>query len=206
MKTFINIDTWNRKEHFLFFGSFADPFFGITTNVDFTSTYQEAKADKASFFLYSLHKIMQAVNATEAFRYRIEDEQVVCFDTIHAGTTIGREDGTFGFGMIEYSPDRERFLLNANQEIERVQSIPGLCFNDNARRVDLIRFSPVPWFTFTEMKHSTSLIKGDSAPKISTGKLIKENNKLLLPLNIAVHHGLVDGKHVGDLINFLESR
>ena len=62
MKHPIDLEHWNRKEHFLFFGSMDDPFFGLTTQIDVTSIYKEAKADHASFFLYSLHKIMTAVN------------------------------------------------------------------------------------------------------------------------------------------------
>lgn len=203
MKTLINIETWNRKEYFQFFNSFADPFFGVTVNVDFTSTYREAQMDKASFFLYSLHKIMTAVNAAEPFRYRIEGEQIVCFDTVHAGSTIGRKDGSFGFGLIEYTSDREDFIQNARFEMERVQNLQGLCFNENCTRTDLIRFSPVPWFVFTEMKHATSLMKGDSAPRISTGKLIKDSSRVLLPVNVVAHHGLLDGKHVADLLDML---
>ena len=54
MKHPIDLEHWNRKEHFLFFGSMDDPFFGLTTQIDVTSIYKEAKADHASFFLYSL--------------------------------------------------------------------------------------------------------------------------------------------------------
>ena len=52
MKHPIDLEHWNRKEHFLFFGSMDDPFFGLTTQIDVTSIYKEAKADHASFFLY----------------------------------------------------------------------------------------------------------------------------------------------------------
>ena len=31
MKHPIDLEHWNRKEHFLFFGSMDDPFFGLTT-------------------------------------------------------------------------------------------------------------------------------------------------------------------------------
>ena len=47
-KTKLNIESWNRKEHFRFFSAFDDPFFGITTNVDFTTIYLEAKHDTRS--------------------------------------------------------------------------------------------------------------------------------------------------------------
>lgn len=201
MKQIINLDEWNRKEHFQFFNSMDDPFFGITTQVDITSVYQEAKADRASFFLYSLHKIMRAVNEVEEFRYRTEGEQVVCFDVIHAGTTVGREDGTFGYGFITYSPDRDQFIQNAQEVIRRVQAAKGLCRDTEAERQDLVRFSPVPWFVFTEMKHASSFKTGDSATRISTGKLVEVNGRMMLPISITAHHGLTDGRHVGILLD-----
>ena len=50
------------------------------------------------------------------------------------------------------------------------------------------------------MKHAGSIQTGDSIPKISTGKLIQEKKKLLLPISISVHHGLVDGRNVAEFI------
>lgn len=204
MKTLIDLEKWNRSEHFHFFAAFDDPFFGITTNLDVTSLYHEVKKDKASFFLYSLHKIMRAVNKIEEFRYRIEDGKVVCFDTIHTGTTIGREDGTFGFGFIEYATDRDEFVRKGKLEIKRIQSLSGLCYGDSERRTDIIRFSPVPWIKFTEQKHAVSFKNGDSVPRISTGKLTEENGRWMLPISLTAHHGLMDGRHVADLLKWLE--
>jgi chloramphenicol O-acetyltransferase type A len=43
MKRVINLDNWNRKEHFKFFSALDDPFWGITMTVDFTSIYQQSK-------------------------------------------------------------------------------------------------------------------------------------------------------------------
>lgn len=200
-KRIINLDEWNRKEHFLFFGSMDDPFFGLTTQIDITPVYQEAKADHGSFFLYSLHQIIKAVNEVEEFRYRIEDGQVVCFDVIHAGTTIGREDGTFGFGLFEYAPKREQFIQGAQEVIRRVQAAKGLCRDTEANRQDLIRFSPIPWIAFTDMKHASSFRTNDSATRISTGKLVETNGRMMLPISVTAHHGLVDGRHVGVLLD-----
>ena len=36
MKQKIDLSTWNRKEHFEFFCTFEEPFFGITTQIDMT--------------------------------------------------------------------------------------------------------------------------------------------------------------------------
>ena len=43
MKTLIDIDNWNRKEHFQFFSKFDEPFFGVTVKVDCTTAYKKAK-------------------------------------------------------------------------------------------------------------------------------------------------------------------
>ena len=48
-KTKLNIESWNRKEHFRFFSAFDDPFFGITTNVDFTTIYPNMILNLFSF-------------------------------------------------------------------------------------------------------------------------------------------------------------
>jgi len=50
MKTLIDIEQWNRKEHFLFFSQFEEPFFGATVNIDRTQAYKTAKEKGNSFF------------------------------------------------------------------------------------------------------------------------------------------------------------
>ena len=179
MKRVINLDNWNRKEHFKFFSALDDPFWGITTTVDFTSIYQQSKNMEVSFFLYSVHFLLKCIN-------------------------IGREDGTFGFGFFEYDTDLSLFIENAEKEIHRVKNSTGLSFSKDTARADVIRYSALPWFAFSEMKHAGSIQTGDSIPKISTGKLIQEKKKLLLPISISVHHGLVDGRNVAEFIQNLK--
>lgn len=200
MKRVINLDNWNRKEHFKFFSALDDPFWGITTTVDFTSIYQQSKNMEVSFFLYSVHFLLKCINATTAFKLRIENGEVVEYDKINISPTIGREDGTFGFEFFEYDTDLSLFIENAEKEIHRVKNSTGLSFSKDTARADVIRYSALPWFAFSEMKHAGSIQTGDSIPKISTGKLIQEKKKLLLPISISVHHGLVDGRNVAEFI------
>ena len=89
MKRVINLDNWNRKEHFKFFSALDDPFWGITTTVDFTSVYQQSKNMEVSFFLYSVYFLLKCINATTAFKLRIENGEVVEYDKINISPTIG---------------------------------------------------------------------------------------------------------------------
>ena len=73
----LNVDTWNRKEHFEFFNSFSDPYFSVTSKLDVTQAKIYATKKKVSFFAVYLHSCLQAINSVENFRYRIVDDKVV---------------------------------------------------------------------------------------------------------------------------------
>jgi chloramphenicol O-acetyltransferase type A len=205
MKHIINLRTWKRKEHFEFFSNFADPFFGVTTMVDFTRIYEQSQKEGVSFFLYSVYSLLKCINVVPAFRLRIENNHVVEYDEVHLSPTIGREDGTFGFAFFRYDADLSHFVADASKEMERVKQGTGLSFTADTERIDTIQYSAIPWFSFTEMKHPSCIINDDSVPKISTGKLISENGRFLLPISISAHHGLVDGRDVAELLQKIES-
>ena len=182
----IDIATWNRKEHFEHFSAFDDPFFGVTVHVDCTRSYQEAKDKGVSFSLLLLHRIITAASKVEEFRYRIEGDKVVCYDSLLPEATVGRADHTFSFAAFEYDPDELTFIRKAKTEMERLQATTG------------------PWLAFTDMKHPSNMRSGDSVPKISTGKYFREGEKLMLPISVTCHHGLMDGYHVAKFIETLD--
>lgn len=201
MKTLLDIENWSRKEHFLFFKQFEEPFFGLTVEIDCTKAYATAKQLGTSFFVNYLHKTLVAVNTIESFRYRILDDAIYIYDTINVSATIMRDDNTFGFSLIEYSPDFEVFAANTFQEIERIQNTPGL-FTKEFPNDNLIHFSAVPWINFSSLSHARSYTFPDSCPKISFGKMMIANDgKRTMSMSIHAHHGLMDGFHVSQFID-----
>ena len=197
MKHPIDLATWNRREHFEFFSRFEEPFFGLVANVDCTPALAEAKRLGVPFFLYYLYHAVQAVNAVENLRYRIEGEQVVCYDRIHASATIGRPDHTFSFSFIEQHDELAAFVRGAQAEIAAVQASTGLRLSPATARVDVIHFSALPWVRFTGLTHARSFAHPDSAPKISVGQTFQEGAATLMPVSVNLHHGLADGYHAG---------
>lgn len=203
MKQKLNLEAWNRKEHFLFFKQMEEPFFGVTITVDCTKAYKKAKEMGVSFFTYYLHKTLTAVNQCEPFRYRIIDNEVYIFDRIDVSSTILREDKTFGFSQIEYAEDLNQFAENTKKEITRIQSTTGLFTREYSE--NLIHFSALPWINFTSFSHARSFTWPDSCPKISFGKMMDENGKKTMSMSIHVHHGLMDGYHVGAFIEVIQN-
>lgn len=201
MKTLLDIENWSRKEHFNFFRKFEEPFFGATVQIDCTIAYQKSKALDSSFFIYYLHKTLIAVNETEAFRYRIDNDQIYIYDQIDGSATIGREDGSFGFSLIEYHTNFDIFKTIALTEIERVQNTPGL-FTRPFDTENVIHFSAIPWLNFTSLSHARSYTFPDSCPKISFGKMnVCDNGKRTMPMSVHVHHALIDGLHLSQFTN-----
>lgn len=195
MKKELDLSTWNRREHFEFFSKFEEPFFGTTIQIDCTKAYSKSKELGVSFFVYYLHKTLVTVNTIENFRYRIHDGKVFIYDTINVSSTIFREDKTFGFSEIEYHENLNIFIENYNTEANRVKNTPGLftrAYNEN-----IVHFSALPWINFTSISHSRSFTFPDSCPKFSFGKMITEDDKKFMSMSVHVHHGLVDGYHLG---------
>jgi len=168
-----------------------------------TIAYEKAKTMKIPFFVYYLHKTIAAINQVENFRYRIEENEVVLYDEIDASATIMREDKTFGFSFMKFHSDIHEFTKIAQTEIERIQITPGLFTREFPENI--IHFSAVPWINFTGLTHSRKYTLKDSCPKVSYGKLVEENGKKSMALSVTVHHGLVDGYHIGLFIEALQT-
>lgn len=199
MKQKLNLDTWNRKEHFLFFKQMQEPFFGVTTTIDCTKAYSKSRELGVSFFLFYLHKTLQAINEIESFRYRIIEDEIYIFDRIDASATIMREDKTFGFSLLEFDENLKTFETICKTEIDRIQTTTGLFTREYPE--NLIHFSALPWVNFTSLSHARSFTWPDSCPKISFSKMMDENGKKTMAISIHVHHGLMDGYHVGLFVN-----
>jgi len=192
---YVDIENWNRKEHFYFFNQFEDPYFSVTVDFDVTKAYQYAKQQNISFFALYLHACMKALNSVENFKYRIQENKVVIRDVIHASATILRENKTFGFSFIHYSDDFTIFNKNFELEKERIFTSNTLFPPQNTD--DCIYCSAMNWFSFSAQKEPVFGVEKESVPKFAFGKFKKKEGLLQMPVAISVNHALVDGYHVG---------
>lgn len=204
MKTKLDINQWDRKEHFHFFKKFTEPFHGVSADLECSTMYTSSKSTQQSFFIMYMHAVLKVVNTIENFKIRIEGDEVYVYDKINVSPTIGRRDKTFSFSYIDYDEDFELFKENALKAIEVVNNSSGLGLSSETNRIDVIHFSTLPWIKFNTISHARMLVIDDSTPKITIGKLFKNNDGYFLPVSVHVHHALVDGYHVGQFISRLE--
>lgn len=198
MKRIIDPETWNRKEHFEFFIKYDEAFFGFTVRLSCKKAYSHCKEHKISFYPFYLYCTNKAVNEVQNFKYRIEKDQIVEYDKINVSATMARPDNTFGFSYIEFDENFEVFYKRFRDEKERVMGSKKLF----SSRMDdqTVHYTSIPWIDFTSMSHARNFRNNDSCPKISFGKLDRDSGSFEMPVSIHAHHALVDGFHIGKLI------
>ncbi len=189
----IDLNTWNRKQHFEHFSGLEDPSFAVTIPFDVTMAYKFSKENKVSFFGKYLHDCMRAINLVDNFKYRIVDTDVFELDVIHASPTLMREDKTFGFSFIDYNEDLSVFLNNLEAEKLRINNSTDLF--PEKEGINCIYCSAMPWFQFTGHKEPFSK-HGISIPKLAFSKALNVNDRLSMNVSINVNHALVDGYHI----------
>ena len=191
----IDIETWNRKKTFQYFNDFELPYFNITANVDVTLLKTFCKEHKLSFFLSSLFYSLRAIHQVEEFRYRWQNEQLVCYDRVDAGSTILLDDNSFGFCYFPLTDTVDEFNRHGQELITVAKKKNNFEPKDGAN--DVIHYSVIPWIEFTGVQHARRTSRTDTIPKIVFGKNFKTNDISKMPVSVEVNHAMMDGYHVG---------
>ena len=63
-------------------------------------------------------------------------------------------------------------------------------------KISHVRYSVLPWISFTAIMHPTNCNSKDSVPRIVFGKYHVVDNKKMMPVSVEVHHGMMDGYHI----------
>ena len=200
----LNLETWKRKAAFDLFRAYANPFFNVTADVDVTDFKQYTDGHNISFFAASLYASIHAANQIEEFKYRIRGDDVVIHPKIDLGSTVLNKDETFSFAYFDYRPDFKVFSEHVSENLEEVRRRGGV-FDPRDDRDDLIHCSVVPWISFRSISHASRHDQANSVPKIVLGKFFTREGRLNMPLSVEVHHALMDGFHVGQYFELLQS-
>jgi chloramphenicol O-acetyltransferase type A len=189
----IDIETWSRRDTFRLFSTFDLPHFGLTAPVDLTAFRPAVKQRGLSFTVAITYIVSRAANEIPEFRYRIHGNTVVEHERAHPSITLLTGDDQLSFCWFEYDPDFRVFVQNAMEEIARIRANPTL--TDPGGRDDFLFMTAIPWVSFTDLLHPM-IGATDSVPRFAWGKYHQQGDRLQMPLNVQVHHALLDGVHV----------
>jgi chloramphenicol O-acetyltransferase type A len=200
---YIDMDRWSRKEHFDFFYKMDYPQFNVSMNLDVTNFLQFVKEHHLSFYYAMIFASTYTANQIVDFRYRIRGDKVVLHDKVNASfTDIMKDSDLFKMVMVEMSDEIIAFTHQAKEQSEKQKEF--IIYENAEERDDLLYFTCVPWFSYTQLTHPIALSREDSVPKIAWGKYFREGDKVMLPFSIQANHALMDGIHVGRYIEKLQ--
>ena len=199
----IDIETWARKDIYLFYKDFDRPQYIMTFDLDMTHFCHKVKSLQISFYLSFMFVAMKELNQIENFRYRFINHEPVLLDISHPSFT-DRIEGTDTFKIVtvEMQSDLNDFLIHA-KAVSDEQGSQFLNIQKEARN-DLVYISTFPWATFTQVSHAYNINPYDAIPRLIWGKYRQVGDQLIMPFSIEVHHAFADGMHVGKYIQNLQ--
>lgn len=199
---YIDIENWNRKDHFNYFRQFDYPHFNVCADIDITRTYKHIKKNGLPVFISLLYIASKAANRVREFRFRIRGDSVVEHETVSPSFTVMTENEVFNYCTAPFTEDFCSFRKNASELIEKAKRSEGL--DDDPARDDLLYITSLPWVSFTSITHPINMHPVDSIPRISWGRFFEDEDLVKLPLSVQAHHALVDGMHVGNYFGLLQ--
>ena len=196
----LDIDSWDRAKQYRFFLDFEVPFFGVTTQMAVTQTRRWCKSHNKPFALACWYICLQAINAIDPFRYRLRELDdgttgVWAHDRVTVSATSANDDGTFRFCYFPDADNFEQFCETALPLISGPEP-EGIGHEDDNDGV--VYGSVLPWVHFTGLSHARRRRQGESVPRIAIGKFEVRDSEAMMPVNVEVHHALMDGAHVAE--------
>jgi len=184
--------TWPRREQFKLFLGFGFPYFSLTADVDITA-YRNALPKGGRFTIGLVYAIASAANSVPEFRQRIRGDDVIEFDTVHPSIIVLNDQDAFRFCVFPFANDFADFSKDAPARIEQAQLASSMY--DLPDQDDFLFLTAIPGISFTGVMHAAPIHAPDSVPRIAWGKYRDVAGRIMLPLNVQVHHALIDGIH-----------
>lgn len=197
----IDMKKWKRKEYFEQFYNNVPTTFDITLQLDISNLIQK----KLKLYPTMLFLLSCLVNKYEEFRTTVNENGVLgIFDVVYPGYTVfHKENETFSGIWTEYTPDYETFCRYYAQDVEKYGSIMKYQAKPDCPQ-NIFYVSMLPWIHFSSFNLQLKQGHNYLMPIFTMGKYINENNKILLPLSVLVHHAVCDGWHISKFINELQ--
>lgn len=188
---------WDRTEVSDFFGSLDWPFYSVTFRTDAAGAYRFAKENGVSVYLACVYAVMRALNATEAFLYKLRPDAAVRHDFLSPSFTVA--DGErFKIVSVNWNPAESALAFCRRAQAQTDAQTRLFPSEAQEARDDFAYLSCVPWLDFTSLTNERSLDKNDSVPRVSWGKFTKTpDGRVEMPVSVDVNHRLIDGRHLG---------
>lgn len=202
MKT-IDMTNDPRRAQYEYFRTFANPYASVTANCDITRLRRTVLENGWPFFLTALYCAVNAANSVPELRRRIKGDTVVEYETCISSHTVSLPNGSYCYCELDCSRPFAQYLPYAQAEVEKAKTKQQLDDGEDPDRLFFV--SSLPWVSFTGISLPVPS-PADSNVRITFGKFFEQDGKILMPVNLTVHHALADGIHIAKFFEEFERR
>ena len=198
----IDINSWPRREVYEFFSAISQPFYSVTFNVDVTELYGYVKKEGLSFYYALTYLVTKAINSVDAFGYAVEDGAVVRLGKRDPSFTDMKKGAeTFHIVTMPMEADIKSFCARARLRSENQEGFIDMA----SESAGLIFISCLPWLELTALTNERDFDADDCVPRVSWGKYVPRDGRLILGMSVEVNHRFIDGVHIGRFAQALEA-
>lgn len=202
----IDINEWSRKNQFNNFIYYTNPVFSVGTVIDVTPLVQYCEKNDLSFFITFLYVVSHGINAVEAMRMRIYQDNVVLFDKVHPGYVVLCDDDELKTCLTPVDDSFKVFYDRVQADIIKTKQQHKASYNEGITN-DCYYISCLPWIRINSVTNPYNFADKEqtSIPRITWGKYYKNGDRYEIGFDISAHHALVDGVHVSKVIHEIEN-
>lgn len=217
----IDLDSYPRRAHLEYFMTMSYPQVTMTAEIDVTDLKKFCKEKNCSFFLTFLHVVALSADSIPQLRQRIHklessdeknksvlkegslvDIEIREYEESPTSHTESTENELYCYCALHHHMPWEEYINMATEQQRKAREKGSL---EEDGEIEAFYFPTcIPWVHYTEVIHP-STDRYDSNPRFSWGKFTEDyRGRLMMPLTIMAHHGLVDGLHIGKFYDKVE--
>ncbi|NRG48331.1 type A chloramphenicol O-acetyltransferase [Bacillus sp. CRN 9] len=201
----IDLNTWERKPYFEHFLNHTRCTFSMTANIDITKLLERTRVEDIKFYPTFIYMVMKVVNSHVEFRTCFDEEgRLGYWEQMNPSYTIfHNDDKTFSELWTDFNLDFNLFHKNYQEDMNQYGEVKELSPKKQAPQ-NLVPISCIPWTSFTGFNINIFNDGTYLLPIITGGKYFNQEDKVLLPISIQVHHSVCDGYHASQFFNELQ--
>lgn len=199
----LDMAAYPRRAHFDAFRAMDLPYAGVCADVDVTPLLERIRADGLPTYLTTVYVMTRAANAVPELRRRIRGDGIVEYPHCDSSYTLLLDDGTYCHCHLDFARPFADYIRTAREEQERERRAAGIA--PTAGEESYFFVSCLPWVRFTGLQLPMN-VRGDSNPRITTGRMFAREGRTFMPTSLIVHHALADGLHISRFFQALEER
>lgn len=190
----IDLNTWDRKERFNHFFNNAKCTYSITVNIDITNLYNYTKTNKLRFYPTFTWVVSKVINNYKEFKMAFDEKgRLGFFDEIGPSySVLNNKTKVTSDLYTSFNSVFANFYMDMENNLNKYKKDANFTtkFQNNFFIV-----SCLPWFSYTSFNVNNEGSTPFLFPMVTWGKFFKEDNKIIMPVTIQVHHAVADGYH-----------